>query len=66
MLFRNLTFNTIEEAIDYDSAYQQKRDIRDQETIPANRCIEIDLDLFNKLNPELHSTTIVQSSSSSS
>ena len=28
-------------------------DIRDQETIPANRCIEINLDLYNKLNPQL-------------
>ena len=61
-MFRDLTFNTIEESIEYDSAYQQKRDIRDQETIPANRCIEIDLDLYNKLNPQLQ-TIVVESSS---
>lgn len=63
-MFRNLSFNTIEEANEYDSAYQPKRDIRDQETIPANRCIEINLDLYNKLNQQLQTTTLVQSSSS--
>ena len=52
-MFRNLTFNTIEEAIEYDSPYKPKRDIRDQEIIPSNRCIEIDLDLYNKLNNNL-------------
>ena len=61
-MFKNLTFNTIEESIEYDSAYQPKRDKRDQEIIPANRCIEIDLDLYNKLNPQLQ-TTVVQPSS---
>ena len=61
-MFGNLTFKTIEQAIKYDSAYKPKRNIRDQEIIPSNRCIEIDLDLYNKLNPQLQ-TTVVQSSS---
>ena len=62
-MFKDLIFNTIEEYIKYDSPYQPKRNRRDQEIIPSNRCIKIDLGLYNKLNPELQTTTVVQSSS---